>query len=215
MLALFLALQAAAVPAPADSLPPITLADALQRAAQLDPNYVAAVGQIDNAEGARRRAVSGFILPSVTLNTDIPRQPPKGVHFVTVPAGGHASDGASDGPIRPLHRRAETGRVDAVRGSAGRSPCRRAAGALRFGAAHGVGLLRRARRPRAPAGRAGSRPACATAARRSTRARHIGRSGPDGLVAAAPRAQPGTGGAAAAAIRLARLAPVLCAARRR
>src|SRR5258708_9459186 len=88
MLALFLALQAAAVPAPADSLPQITLADALQRAAQLDPNYVAAVGQIDNAEWARRSAFSVFILPSVTLNTDIPRQQPKGFNFVTFqPAG--------------------------------------------------------------------------------------------------------------------------------
>src|SRR5216684_6884389 len=88
MLALFLALQAAAVPAPADSLPQVTLADALQRAAQLDPNYVAAVGQIDNAEWARRSAFSVFILPSVTLNTDIARQQPKGFNFVTFqPAG--------------------------------------------------------------------------------------------------------------------------------
>lgn len=88
MLALFLALQAAASPAPADSLPQITLAEALQRAAQLDPNYVAAVGQIDNAEWARRSAFSVFILPSVTLNADIARQQPKGFNFVTFqPAG--------------------------------------------------------------------------------------------------------------------------------
>src|SRR5258708_9851224 len=88
MLALFLALQAAAVPAPADSLPRITLADAPQRAAPLDPNCGAAVGQIDDAEWARRSGSSVFILPSVTLNTDIARQQPKGFNFVTFqPAG--------------------------------------------------------------------------------------------------------------------------------
>ncbi len=49
---------------------------------------MAAVGQIDNAEWARRSAFSVFILPSVTLNTDIARAQPKGFNFVTFqPAG--------------------------------------------------------------------------------------------------------------------------------
>jgi outer membrane protein len=87
MLAFLLALQTVVSPA-TDSLPQITLRDALQRAAQLDPNYVAAVGQIDNAEWARRSAFSVFILPAVTLNADIARQQPKGFNFVTFqPAG--------------------------------------------------------------------------------------------------------------------------------
>jgi len=88
MLALFFALQVAASPTPADSLPRITLVDALQRAAQLDPNYVAAAGQVDNALWARRSAFSVFILPAVTLNADIVRQAPKGFNFITFqPAG--------------------------------------------------------------------------------------------------------------------------------
>jgi len=82
MLAFLLALQTAVAPA-GDSLPQITLRDALQRAAQLDPRYIAAVGQIDNAEWGRRNAFAVFILPSITLNADIARQRPEGFNFVT------------------------------------------------------------------------------------------------------------------------------------
>src|SRR5207244_5357322 len=73
MLALLAALQlqagAAAPPAP-DSLPVVTLAEALRRATGLDPNYVAAIGQVDNAVWARRSAFSVLVLPSVNFNTD-------------------------------------------------------------------------------------------------------------------------------------------------
>jgi outer membrane protein TolC len=79
MLGLLLALQAA-VP---DSLPRVTLAEALQRAARLDPNYVAALGQVDNAVWARRSAFAVFVLPSVTLTTDATRTNPAGFNFVT------------------------------------------------------------------------------------------------------------------------------------
>lgn len=74
--------QGASVP-PSDSVPTVTLAEALRRATGLDPNYVAAVGQVDNAEWARRSAFSVFILPSVTLNADIARPNPQSVNFVT------------------------------------------------------------------------------------------------------------------------------------
>src|SRR3989441_8469615 len=59
MLALLavLQLQAAPVARPAgDSLPVVTLPEALCRATGLDPNYVAALGQVDNAVWARRSA---------------------------------------------------------------------------------------------------------------------------------------------------------------
>ncbi len=69
MLALLLALQAPVAPAAVDTLPQVTLREALQRAVQLDPNYVAAVGQVDNAVWARRSAFSVFILPSISLAT--------------------------------------------------------------------------------------------------------------------------------------------------
>jgi outer membrane protein len=64
ILALFAALQVAAAP---DSTPQVTLADALERAAHLDPNYVGAAGQVNNAEWARRAALAVFVLPAVTI----------------------------------------------------------------------------------------------------------------------------------------------------
>ncbi len=91
MLVLLAALQlqaAGAVPAPdapSDSLPTVTLAEALRRATGLDPNYVAAIGLVDNAVWARRSAFSVFILPSVTVSADIARLNPPSFNFVTVP----------------------------------------------------------------------------------------------------------------------------------
>jgi len=69
MLALLLAVQAATSPA-TDSLPQVTLREALQRAVQLDPNYVSALGQVDNAAWARRNAFAVFVLPSVTVSAN-------------------------------------------------------------------------------------------------------------------------------------------------
>ena len=62
MFLLLLALQAApaqkdSIPA-ADSIPRISLGEAIQRSARLDPDYVQAVGQIENAEWGRRAATS-------------------------------------------------------------------------------------------------------------------------------------------------------------
>jgi outer membrane protein TolC len=57
-------------PAADDSLPMVTLTEALQRAARLDPNYVRALGLVDNAAWARRAAWSAMVLPSLTVTTD-------------------------------------------------------------------------------------------------------------------------------------------------
>ncbi|MGH7606424.1 MAG: TolC family protein, partial [Gemmatimonadales bacterium] len=81
MLAVLLALQ---IMAPdTGALPRITLRDALQRSARLDPNYVAALGQVDNAVWARRNAFAVFILPSITLTTDVQWPNPPSINFVT------------------------------------------------------------------------------------------------------------------------------------
>ena len=75
MLLLLLALQTAQ-PAPSDSvgpsdsLPRITLGEAIRRSAQLDPDYVKALGQIDNAEWGRRAAMLAFFVPSVEFGLD-------------------------------------------------------------------------------------------------------------------------------------------------
>ncbi len=66
MLTVLAALQLAAVQPPQDTLPRITLAEALDRAARLDPNYVAATRQISDAEWGRRAAITAFIVPAVS-----------------------------------------------------------------------------------------------------------------------------------------------------
>ena len=51
-------------------MPTVTLAEALERATRLDPDYVRALGQIDNAEWSRRAARLAFILPAITAELD-------------------------------------------------------------------------------------------------------------------------------------------------
>ena len=80
MLALLLALQAVSA-AQTDSVPRVTLREALQRSARLDPFYVAALGQIDNAQWARRNAFAVFILPSVTIGASMQRSDPPSFLF--------------------------------------------------------------------------------------------------------------------------------------
>jgi outer membrane protein len=71
--ALLLALQVAApadsVPA-ADTLPQISLTEAIRRSASLDPDYVEALGEIDNAEWGRRAAMLAFFVPSLSVGLD-------------------------------------------------------------------------------------------------------------------------------------------------
>jgi outer membrane protein TolC len=72
MLALLAALQLAqAVPAAsADTLPSVTLAEALQEATRYDPNYVQAAGFVAEATWVRRAAMLVFVLPSITVSAD-------------------------------------------------------------------------------------------------------------------------------------------------
>jgi outer membrane protein len=65
MLALLAALQVAT-----DSIPVVTLRDALRAAARLDPTYVSAAGARDNAEWFRRAAWSQLVLPAISLSGD-------------------------------------------------------------------------------------------------------------------------------------------------
>lgn len=82
--ALLLALQVAVGPAaPQDTLPRVTLAEALERATRLDPNYVAALGQVDNAEWGRRNAIMAFVVPSLTLSTSYTQSTSPSFNFGT------------------------------------------------------------------------------------------------------------------------------------
>lgn len=64
-----LALLLSALGARPDTLPVVTLAEALQRAVRLDPAYVQALVQVDNAEAARRAARLAFFLPTLNATT--------------------------------------------------------------------------------------------------------------------------------------------------
>jgi len=67
---LLLALQAAAMPMTGGAPPRVTLDQAINRATRLDPDYVRALGQVDNAEWGRRAALAVFVLPSLTASID-------------------------------------------------------------------------------------------------------------------------------------------------
>ncbi len=66
----FLTLVTLLAPTRADTLPRVTLREALQEAVQLDPAWVQAAGQVDNAEWARKAALLVFVLPTITASAD-------------------------------------------------------------------------------------------------------------------------------------------------
>jgi outer membrane protein TolC len=53
-----------------DTIPVVTLEQAVREAVRLDPEYVRAAGLLDNAEWARKAALLVFLLPSVTATAD-------------------------------------------------------------------------------------------------------------------------------------------------
>ena len=73
MLGFILALQATVIgggsdAAPlTDSVPRITLAEAIRRSTRFDPDYVRALGQMDDAEWGRRAAILAFVVPSLQV----------------------------------------------------------------------------------------------------------------------------------------------------
>lgn len=56
-----------------DTVPVVTLAQAIEQAARLDANYVQALGNVSSAEWGRRAARIAFVLPSVSVSTDFTR----------------------------------------------------------------------------------------------------------------------------------------------
>ncbi len=53
-----------------DSMPSVTLAEALREATRFDPNYVQAAGFVAEATWVRRAAMLVFVLPSITASVD-------------------------------------------------------------------------------------------------------------------------------------------------
>jgi len=73
----------ASVPAPQasalvrDTIPVVSLAEALESAAQVDPNYVSALRQVGDAAWVRRSAWSAFLLPSVNFQWSLSQFSPE------------------------------------------------------------------------------------------------------------------------------------------
>lgn len=70
MIVTLLALAALTGPVRRDTLPVVTLREALQQSVKLDPDYVQALGTLNNAESARRTALLVFFLPTVSASAD-------------------------------------------------------------------------------------------------------------------------------------------------
>ena len=60
-----------------DTIPVVTLAEALEAAANVDPNYVAALRQVGDAAWVRRGAWSAFLLPSINFNWSLSQFSPE------------------------------------------------------------------------------------------------------------------------------------------
>ena len=77
------AVPAASVPQGSDSLMVVTLTDALRRAANVDPNYVAALRNIVDATWQQRAAYAAFIIPATTLSVNQTRSNQQVFNFGT------------------------------------------------------------------------------------------------------------------------------------
>jgi outer membrane protein len=84
-----MSMQAGSVPAAQpESIPTISLAEAIQRAYELSPKAVAARGQVETSGWARRAAIGALITPSLSVGGNFNSLTPPVVNFNVLPAGG-------------------------------------------------------------------------------------------------------------------------------
>jgi outer membrane protein TolC len=69
--------------AQADTMPQVTLAEALSEATRYDPNYVQAAGFVADATWVRRAAMLVFVLPSITASADFTESSTPSFNFGT------------------------------------------------------------------------------------------------------------------------------------
>lgn len=74
---------APANPATADTIPTVTLPEALQAAAQVDPAYVGALRQVGDATWVRRGAWAAFLLPSLNFQWSFSQFSPESFNIGT------------------------------------------------------------------------------------------------------------------------------------
>jgi outer membrane protein TolC len=84
-----IALQAGSVPAAQpESIPTISLAEAIRRAYEVSPTAVAARGQVGTSSWARRAAIGALVTPSVSVGGNANSLTPQTVNFNVLPPGG-------------------------------------------------------------------------------------------------------------------------------
>jgi outer membrane protein TolC len=66
-----------------DTIPEVTLAEALDAAAQVDPDYVSALRQVGDAAWVRRGAWSAFLLPSINFQWSLSQFDPESFNIGT------------------------------------------------------------------------------------------------------------------------------------
>ncbi|MEE8488074.1 MAG: TolC family protein [Gemmatimonadota bacterium] len=83
-----------------DTIPVVSLAEALESAAHVDPNYVAALRQVGDAAWVRRSAWSAFLLPSINFQWSLSQFSPEqfniGTNAVTDRLTTYALSGSYD-----------------------------------------------------------------------------------------------------------------------
>ena len=181
--------------------PQITLDEAIRRSARLDPDYVQALGDIDNAEWGRRAAMLAFFVPSMSLGLDEtkysteffnPSDPANPTSTLVV------GTARADYEVFSLRKFSELGRTRAEVASA---EAGRAGAALPGRAGDRIELLRRPGEPGAhPSVRGAGEPRARRPCRRPRPGR-LGRGGADRLASAGAGADPRRGRGAAPAER--------------
>jgi outer membrane protein TolC len=98
-----------------DSVPTLTLAEALQRATKLNPDYVRALGSVSEADWARKAARIAFFAPSLTASVDLTKYDTKFFNFGTLQLSNTSVTGHLDAryELFSMRKFAELGRTQA------------------------------------------------------------------------------------------------------
>jgi len=116
-----------------DSIPALTLAEALDRAVKLDPDYVRALGSVSEADWSRKAARVAFFAPSLTAGVDITKYDEKFFNFGTLQLSATSVTGHFDAryELFSMRKIAELGRTQAeLEGATATEVQRRYAAAL-------------------------------------------------------------------------------------
>ena len=176
---------------PADStLPHVTLTEAIRLATGVDPAYVRAAGQVDNAEWGRRAAVLAFIIPSLAVSLDATRY---STAFFNIGIGAPTSNAVNfrANAIYELISVRKITDLGFTKAELEASQANAERAAVPDGVRYRERLPQRAGEPGADARRAQPARARAGAVHGGARARPFRRGRADGLAAAGARADPG------------------------